>query len=128
MDARPAPVRVAVDVTRRCNLACCHCRHGDGAPAGSELTFDEIVGVVDDLSRMGVFRLVLSGGEPLLREDLGEILLHALGSRIGRVFVSTNGLCLDALALGPLRRHRDRLTFKVSLDGPAPVRATYTAI
>ena len=83
------------------------------------MTLDEIVDVIDDVARMSVFRLVISGGEPFLRQDIDEILLHAVRSHVGRVFVSTNGTCIEEDILTALSRYRQRLTFKVSVDGPA---------
>jgi radical SAM protein with 4Fe4S-binding SPASM domain len=119
--ALPSPVRVSLDVTSACDLHCRHCRHGSREGPEVQLTFPEIRHVVEDAARMGVFRLALSGGEPTLRDDLIEILLHALGSRIGRVFLSTNGRHLAQHDWSPLRIFRNRLTFKISLDGPPGV-------
>ncbi len=121
IEALPSPVRLSLDVTSACDLHCRHCRHGSREGPEVQLTFQEIQHVVEDAARMGVFRLALSGGEPMLRHDLVEILLHALRSKIGRVFLSTNGRHLGKHDLGLLRTFRDRLTFKISLDGPPSV-------
>jgi radical SAM protein with 4Fe4S-binding SPASM domain len=77
--------------------------------------------VIEEASRLGVFRLVLSGGEPTLREDIVELLDCALKSRVGRVFLSTNGLSVLARQINRLAFGQDRLTFKISLDGVAAV-------
>lgn len=116
----PPPLRVSVDLTTRCNLACRHCRHSVSGTV--DLPFDLARAVIEDASRLGVFRLALSGGEPTLREDILELLDCALRSDVGRVFLSTNGVT-DMLGRNLHRwaRARDRLTFKVSLDGPDSV-------
>jgi radical SAM protein with 4Fe4S-binding SPASM domain len=116
----PAPIRVSLDLTSVCNLRCRHCRHGTLPGPEIRLDFDQIRRIVDDAAQMGVFRLTFSGGEPTLRADLVEILAYALGSsRIGRVFLSTNGQYLGRHNLQRLIPFQDRLTFKISLDGPA---------
>lgn len=117
MEFMHSPLRVSIDVTGACNLSCRHCRHG--SQACDELTLAELSFVIDDVGQMGVFRLVISGGEPFLRQDMLEILLRALRTRVGRVFVSTNGTCIPQHVLDKLTAFRRRLTFKISLDGAA---------
>jgi radical SAM protein with 4Fe4S-binding SPASM domain len=112
-----APIKVTLDVTLRCLLHCQHCRVGEAVPRPA-LSFNEILGVVEDLARMGVFRIALSGGEPFLRDDTIEIIRHALRVSPGRVIVSTSGLAFSGDTLATLQPLRDRLTFKISLDGP----------
>jgi len=114
----PAPLRVSLDVTTACDLGCRHCRHAAGPGPRAELPLADIRRVVDEAAALGVFRLAISGGEPLLRDDLVTVLLHAAQSKVGRVFLSTNGLRWGQLDREPLRPHRGRLTFKISLDGP----------
>lgn len=115
----PIPIRVSLDVTSACNLSCIHCRHADSAPKSPDMTFEQIQQIIEDCSQMGIFRLILSGGEPFRRDDLIPILLIALPSRIGRIFVSTNGLMMDPAQLVSLQKYRHKLTFKISLDGSA---------
>lgn len=118
MHPLPVPARLSVDVTRRCNLSCRHCRHTGRHDSHSELTTRELEDLIEQASRMEVFRLVFSGGEPFLRPDLVHLVRLALEGRVGRVFISTNALEVDWPALQRLTAERERLTFKVSLDGP----------
>jgi len=69
------PLSVHLDVTYRCNERCVHCYldHDDNG----ELTFDEIHGLLQQMADAGVFYLTLSGGEPLLRDDLFAIIRRA---------------------------------------------------
>ncbi|MCU7835574.1 MAG: heme d1 biosynthesis radical SAM protein NirJ [gamma proteobacterium symbiont of Taylorina sp.] len=86
----PGPV-VIWNLIRRCNLTCKHCysisadTHFKG-----ELSTAEVYTVMDDLKAFGVPVLILSGGEPLLRDDIFEISQHAkeMGFYVG---LSTNG-------------------------------------
>ena len=69
------PLSVHLDVTYRCNERCVHCYldHDDHG----ELTFDEIHDLLQQMADAGVFYLTLSGGEPLLRNDLFAIIRRA---------------------------------------------------
>jgi radical SAM protein with 4Fe4S-binding SPASM domain len=69
------PLSVQLDVTYRCNERCVHCYldHDDHG----EMTTAEIKNVLDQVAAAGVFFLILSGGEVLMRRDFFEILEHA---------------------------------------------------
>ena len=79
-------------ITLRCNLRCRYCdfpRHAD-----RELGTDEIERLLAGLRRDGTFRLGISGGEPLLREDLGDVLRRAVDLGF-MTSVVTNALLLE---------------------------------
>ena len=80
------------NLTDRCNLSCTHCysRSGPGRSTEEELTTSEAFGVIDDLAAMGVPLILFTGGEPLMRGDIGELAAHAR-SRGVRMALSTNG-------------------------------------
>jgi len=69
------PLSVHLDITYRCNERCEHCYldHDDHG----EMTADEIGALLRDLAEAGVFFLVISGGEPLVRRDCFEIIQQA---------------------------------------------------
>jgi cyclic pyranopterin phosphate synthase len=102
--------RVATDlrisVTDRCNLRCTYCMPAEGLPwlpGGEMLSDDELVRLITiAVERLGVRELRFTGGEPLLRPGLAEILRRstALSPR-PHTSLTTNGLRLDQLA-GPL--------------------------
>ena len=90
------PHVVAWNLTRRCNLACTHCyiSAGPWETAGKELGAVECRRVVDELLAVNPSpMLILSGGEPLVREDLPELCAYASG-RGATVVVGTNGTAL----------------------------------
>ena len=91
--ARP-PV-VIWNLLRRCNLTCKHC-YATSADSEfrDELDTAEALKVIDDLHEAGVRVLILSGGEPLLRDDIFELSEYA---RLRGFFValSTNGTLID---------------------------------
>jgi Fe-coproporphyrin III synthase len=87
-DKRPV---VVWNVTRRCNLKCIHCySSSQNVQYSDELTTQEGKRLIDDLAAFGSPVLLLSGGEPLLRQDLPELAKYAVDKGL-RVVISTNG-------------------------------------
>ncbi|MBU4209787.1 MAG: radical SAM protein, partial [Proteobacteria bacterium] len=87
-DKRPV---VVWNITRRCNLKCVHCyAHAKNQSFDNELTTEEGKNLIDDLSRFKVPVLLLSGGEPTIREDLPELAAYAVEKGM-RAVISTNG-------------------------------------
>jgi hypothetical protein len=77
----PPPSYVLWDSTRRCNLGCLHC----GATKETytqELTTEQIQHVIDELADLKVRMFSVTGGEPLLRQDLLQVLAHARNQRL----------------------------------------------
>jgi MoaA/NifB/PqqE/SkfB family radical SAM enzyme len=111
---RRTPLLVAWAVTGACNRRCSYCRRWK--PAGDELSTLQIAGVVDALARRGCASISLTGGEPLTRKDIGEIidLIHARGIKTK---LNSNG----ALVPGRIGELRTLDTLCLSLDGPEPV-------
>ncbi|MCX5635054.1 MAG: radical SAM protein [Planctomycetota bacterium] len=89
------PVAV-YNCTKRCNLKCLHCYSSSKNIAGdNEMTTVEAKRLLSDLAEIKCPVVLFSGGEPLLREDLFELLAHA--KRIGlRTVISTNGTLIDS--------------------------------
>ncbi|MDI6853859.1 MAG: heme b synthase [Deltaproteobacteria bacterium] len=86
------PLRLlAWETTRRCNLDCRHCRAAASlGPYPGELTTDEGIKLLNDVASMGQAVIILTGGEPLLREDIFELAAH--GHRVGhRMVMAVNG-------------------------------------
>lgn len=94
------PLSVHLDITYRCNERCEHC-YLDHEDKG-EMSLDEIKGVLDQLAEAGVFFLVISGGEPLLRRDAYEILAYARRLRFN-VKLKTNAVMIGEKEAARLR-------------------------
>ena len=87
-DKRPV---VVWNVTRRCNLKCVHCySNSRNIKYSGELTTDEGKNLISDLASFGCPVILFSGGEPLMREDLPELVRFAVDNGI-RAVISTNG-------------------------------------
>jgi Fe-coproporphyrin III synthase len=84
------------NLTNRCNLACSHCyiNAHPGARRDDELTTAEMKSVIDDLAAMGTPLILLSGGEPLVRDDFWEIAGY-IKSKGMKSALSTNGTLID---------------------------------
>ncbi len=107
---------VAWEVTRRCNLACVHCRASSlCGPYPGELTTDEGKRLLDDIAAFSNPVIILTGGEPLLRPDIYE--LAAYGDRKGlRMVLATNAtLVTEEIARKMLNAGIKRVS--VSIDG-----------
>ncbi len=90
------PHVIAWNLTSRCNLECAHCYISAGPTASTtdELTTDECLRIADEILALNPSPMfILSGGEPLLREDLSRIASHA-SERGATVVVGTNGTLL----------------------------------
>ncbi|HSO64687.1 MAG TPA: GTP 3',8-cyclase MoaA [Ornithinibacter sp.] len=107
-----------VSVTDRCNLRCTYCMPAEGLdwlPKPEMLTDDELVRLVRIMVGMGVTNVRLTGGEPLLRRSLVDVVgrIATLEPR-PRIAMTTNGIGLDRLAAPLAAAGLDRVN--VSLD------------
>lgn len=101
---RYVPWQAAMEVTYRCNLACRHCYVDDALKGAdrSELTTDAWRRILDALASAGTLHLLITGGEPLLRPDLPQIL-EAAAERGFFVALLTNGTLVSAEWIARLR-------------------------
>ncbi len=88
-----------ISVTDRCNIRCTYCMP-DGAlrflPRGDLLTFEEVARVAAALARLGVNKLRLTGGEPLVRSDLPRLVaMLAATPGVEELALTTNGMLLE---------------------------------
>ncbi len=107
------------EVTASCNLNCIHC-HAMGSTANpDELTTDEGKRLIDQLVEIDAFRtLVFTGGEPLLRPDIFELLRHAKVAGLANI-IATNGILIDDDMACRLKEN-GVVCNAISLDAPDP--------
>lgn len=91
-----------ISVTDRCNFRCQYCMPAEGMPWKNQdeiLSFEEIVDIVKVGTKLGIKKLRLTGGEPLVRKDLPE-LVKMLSSipEIEEIGMTTNGILLPKYA------------------------------
>jgi cyclic pyranopterin phosphate synthase len=124
-DSLGRPLRsLRVSVTDRCNMRCRYCmpeREYVWLPRESILSFEEIDRLVGIFTRLGVDKLRLTGGEPLLRHDLPHLVaLVRRHPRLRDIALTTNGILLARQAQELRTAGLDRIT--VSLDTLRPER------
>jgi len=126
-DTLGRPLRdLRVSVTDRCNLRCTYCMpaevFGPGyafLPRAEILTFEEIARVVRLMTDLGVRKVRLTGGEPLLRRGLPELVRQLAALKgVEDLALTTNGILLAALA--PALREAGLHRVTVSLDALDP--------
>lgn len=113
-EARPRPLSASFAVTNRCNLRCSYCNTPFLDP--SELALEQIELLIDRLAQLGVKRLGLAGGEPLVRKDIGDIVGLAKAAGL-YVTLNTNLILYERRAA---ELHAVDLFF-TSLDGDQKV-------
>ena len=126
---RAGPVKPVViwNLTRRCNLRCRHCYTTSAdVPFPGELSHDQAMGVLDDLSAFRIPALILSGGEPLSRFDFFELAERARALDFRHLSLSTNGT--------RVAEHADRIAslgfdyVGISLDGIGAVNDWFRGV
>ncbi len=108
-----------VSLTDRCNFRCFYCLpHGEPpiAPKEQMLSYEEIEYVSEIFVHLGIEKIRLTGGEPMMRRDIEKIIrkLSALKPRLHDLALTTNGYFLPGRAAGLKEVGLDRIT--VSLD------------
>jgi radical SAM protein with 4Fe4S-binding SPASM domain len=89
-----APTSVDVFITSRCNLKCVHCFANGDTRNSSELSVGDLESIFNQLERMGVFEVRITGGEPLLHREIEKVIL-SLRQRRFRKVILTNGTLFD---------------------------------
>ncbi len=124
LDKKPV---VVWNVTRRCNLRCAHCYSGsEDREYGGELSLDEGKALIDDLAQFGAPVILFSGGEPLVRRDLLDLIQHAV-QQGRRAVLSTNG----TLITKSMAAHLKELGLSyvgISLDGLEEVHDAFRGV
>lgn len=87
-----------ITITNRCNVRCFYCHHDGIIPQSYEMTPDEICRVAKIAADIGVQKIRLSGGEPLIRDDIIEIVKKIAKIGFKDIALTTNGTLLSKYA------------------------------
>ncbi len=97
------PSLVSWNITRQCNLTCAHCyRDAQESPDAEELSTSQGLRLIEEIARAGFRVAIFSGGEPLMRRDLYQLLEHARAQDL-RPVLGTNGTLITAEVARRLR-------------------------
>jgi SynChlorMet cassette radical SAM/SPASM protein ScmE len=114
------PREVDAAITSRCNLRCTYCYFFDNPEVVYEdLPSESWLRFFEECGRCAVMRIILAGGEPFIREDLGVLLNGIVGSRM-RFAVLTNGTLVTDEKADLIARSGRCDYVQVSLDGSRP--------
>lgn len=86
-----------ISLTERCNLRCFYCMPAEGVHLSEKhklMTSEEILGFAKIFSSLGVKKIRLTGGEPLVRKDAGDIIKNLSGLPV-KLAITTNGILID---------------------------------
>lgn len=121
LDVEPAdnhltsPLAVHLEVIAACNLTCTHCFAGELPRKEEKLTLKQIELLFEDMAKMGSYRLGLTGGEPLLRKDIFDIIDMATEYGLHPCLTSNALLITEDIAREFAKR--ELVWLNISLDG-----------
>jgi GTP 3',8-cyclase len=110
-----------ISVTDRCNLRCLYCMPAEGVQCLSDkelLSYDEILRIIKAAAKLGITKIRFTGGEPLLRKDIVELVMAAKKAEgIREVCITTNGVLLSSFSKGLAEAGIDNINISIdSLD------------
>jgi AdoMet-dependent heme synthase len=119
-DFNQAPFTIAWEVTRACAYACVHCRaDAMHTPDPNELNHEEALRLIDRLANFGSPILVFTGGDPMMRKDLYELIAYATQKGL-RCSLTPTATALPTTARLEKARDAGIRRIALSLDAPRP--------
>ena len=103
-----------ITITNRCNENCIYCHHDGMVSSKDEMTPDELYKICKIAKKIGVRKIRLSGGDPLVRKDIVEIVEKISSLDFKDISLTTNGVLLEKYAQDLKNAGLDRVN--VSLD------------
>lgn len=104
-------------VTNKCNAKCSHCLFDSSLEQETFVSLQKIKQYIQEASLLGCKLFILSGGEPLLRVDILEIIEYILSFEKTKIVILTNGHFLKKVFSKIVVKEKKRLLFQISLDG-----------
>ena len=107
-------ISLRITLTNRCNVNCLYCHHDGMVKSKDEMTADELYTICRVAKNIGVKKIRLSGGEPLLKKDIVETVEKIASLDFKDISMTTNGILLEKYAEDLKNAGLDRVN--VSLD------------
>jgi radical SAM protein with 4Fe4S-binding SPASM domain len=103
-------------LTERCNLSCTHCcADALGINSKDDLSTDLMIEVIDKVISLNPEIITISGGEPLVRDDIWELMDHLKNRFTGIIEIMTNGLLINENNIYNFKKYFDKAS--ISIDG-----------
>ncbi|WP_416135556.1 GTP 3',8-cyclase MoaA [Aquimarina sp. 2201CG5-10] len=105
-----------ISLTEKCNLRCTYCMPAEGiklSPQQHLMSADEIFDIANTFVKLGVKKIRLTGGEPLVRKDF-PLIIEKLSSLPVEIAITTNGVLIERFL--PLLKKHNIQTITISLD------------
>ncbi len=115
---KSGPPVIGWEITAQCNLTCPHCYSAAAKRPHNEMSIAECKLVIEAMSRIGVGTIGWTGGEPLLCNDLEELIVYAKERGI-KSSITTNGVLLDETRTLSLKE-AGISSIQISIDGSTP--------
>ncbi len=109
------PVLAFYETTKTCNLHCLHCRVSAQETGKAELNTNEAKNLIKDLKELKISTIKFTGGEPLLRKDILELIAYSASLKISAI-LETNGILLTENLAFELKKYGLK-GIGISLDG-----------
>ena len=103
-----------ITLTNRCNVKCLYCHHDGMIKSTDEMTPDEVYRICKVAKKIGVQKIRLSGGEPLLKKDIIKIIEKISSLDFKDISLTTNGILLEDMAMDLKNAGLNRVN--ISLD------------
>jgi cyclic pyranopterin phosphate synthase len=91
-------ISLRISITNRCNVKCFYCHHDGIVPQNYEMTSNEMQRIVKVAKEIGIEKIRLSGGEPLIRDDIVDIVTKISSVGFRDISLTTNGVLLGKYA------------------------------
>ena len=110
--------RMNLMITGKCNLNCLHCFNAkDNAPLNTELSYEDVINILDQAREIGIQAFTITGGEPLVHPRFLDIV-RAIYERDMFIFeLNTNGLLITQKMLDVFKELHCYPLIKISFDG-----------
>ena len=92
-------ISLRISITNRCNVKCFYCHHDGIVPQNYEMSSNEMQRIVKVAKEIGIEKIRLSGGEPLIRDDIIDIVTKISSVGFRDISLTTNGVLLGKYAL-----------------------------
>ena len=105
-------------ITGKCNLNCLHCFNAkDNAPLNTELSYEQVVNILEQARDIGVHAFTITGGEPLVHHRFLDIVRDIYERNMHIFELNTNGILITQKILDEFKKLGCRPLIKISFDG-----------